>query len=64
MNNQRVVLIIGALALLMVILGTMAGVGVGVLKGTMALIGKGAGIIVATLLVLFALKNIQKKGRP
>lgn len=64
MRNQRIVWILGALVLVLVVLSTMTGIGAQVFRGTMGLIGKTAGIIVLTLLVYFAVKNIKKKKKP
>lgn len=54
---QKIALIVGALALLIVYGKAITKIGVGV----MALIGKGIVVIVATLLIFFALK-IRKKN--
>lgn len=61
MNIQRIVLILGALALFIVIWGTMAGIGLQMFKGIIALIGRGAGIIGIILLIYFAIKKMQGK---
>lgn len=63
MNNQRIIWILGVLALILLIVSTITGIGMQVFKGTMALIGKGAGIVVVTLLIFFAIKNIQRKRK-
>lgn len=63
MNNQRIVWILGALALILVVVSTMTGIGAQVFRGTIGLIGKGAAIIVLTILIYFAIKNIQKKRK-
>jgi len=52
---------LGALALVLVVLSTITGIGAQVFRGTIGLIGKVAGIIILTLLVYLAVKNIKKR---
>ncbi|MBM4128551.1 MAG: hypothetical protein FJ243_00355 [Nitrospira sp.] len=61
MNNQRIIWMLGALALVLVVLSTITGIGAQVFRGTIGLIGKVAGIIILTLLVYLAVKNIKKR---
>jgi|GEM_PF-4010047 hypothetical protein len=54
-------LLIGAIVLLIVVWGSLAGIGLNIFKGLMVLIWRGAGVIALVLLVYFTLRKLRPK---